>query len=104
MKKSFYTATACLAAAFLLLGCKKEGVTVEETPVKEQPVAEAPAPAPAPASAPSMEVMMSGEVVETMATAGYTYVLVDDGRSHCRPPAVIQEKFLNELHHLLLGL
>ena len=77
MKKSFSTATVCLAAAFLLLGCKKEGVTVDETAVTEQPVAEAPAPAPA--SAPSMDVMMSGEVVETMSTAGYTYVLVDDG-------------------------
>jgi len=91
---------SALCLCLLLTACnnqpeetKKEGSTISATPEKSAPAATAvvpqklPAPAAQPQTAPAPEAaakqdnVITGKVLETMDSAGYTYLLVDTGKA-----------------------
>jgi len=97
MKQTLLKSALCLC--LLLTACnnqpeeaKKEGPTISATPEKSTPAAtvetqKSPAPAAepqasaAPETAAKQDNVITGKVMETMDSAGYTYLLVDTGKA-----------------------
>jgi starvation-inducible outer membrane lipoprotein len=97
MKQTLLKSALCLC--LLLTACnnqpeeaKKEGPTISATPEKSAPATavepqKSPAPAAEPQTAPAPEAaakqdnVITGKVMETMDSAGYTYLLVDTGKA-----------------------
>jgi hypothetical protein len=99
MKQPLLKSALCLCLCLLLSACnnqpesaKKEAPATGASPEKSAPAAvaesqKAPAPAPATENAPAPEAavkqdnVITGKILETMDSAGYTYLLVDTGKA-----------------------
>ncbi len=77
MKRTLTMLLAAMTAVTLLTACKDEAPQVAQKPEGHPPTAAAPSGMPA--AMPGQPAGVSGKVVETMNTAGYTYVLIDTG-------------------------